>query len=60
MLDDLSTHTPAALYQTLPTSEGRFTRLEFPLHPMHASWLNMADIEVSVLRSQCRDRRTES
>ncbi|RWI99866.1 IS630 family transposase [Mesorhizobium sp.] len=62
VLDNLSTHTPAALYQALPPLEARriLRRLEFHYTPKHASWLNMVEIEIGVLRSQCLDRRIES
>jgi len=54
VLDNLSTHSPAALYQALPAS-----RLELHYTPKHVSWLNMVEIEIGVLRSQCLDRRIE-
>jgi transposase len=62
VLDNLSTHSPAALYQALPASEARriLKRLEFHYTPKHASWLNMVEIEIGVLRSQCLDRRIEN
>ena len=62
VLDNLSTHTPAALYQALPAEEARriLRRLEFHYTPKHASWLNMVEIEIGVLRGQCLDRRIES
>lgn len=62
VLDNLSTHTPAALYQALPAPEARriLRKLEFHYTPKHASWLNMVEIEIGVLRSQCLDRRIES
>jgi len=62
VLDNLSTHTPAALYQALPAQEARriLRRLEFHYTPKHASWLNMVEIEIGVLRGQCLDRRIES
>ena len=62
VLDNLSTHTPAALYQALPASEARriLRRLQFHYTPKHASWLNMVEIEIGVLRGQCLDRRIES
>jgi transposase len=62
VLDNLSTHTPAALYQTLPAPEARriLKRLEFHYTPKHASWLNMVEIEIGVLRTQCLDRRIDS
>jgi hypothetical protein len=62
VLDNLSTHTPAALYQALPASEARriLRKLDFHYTPKHASWLNMVEIEIGVLRGQCLDRRIES
>jgi transposase len=62
VLDNLSTHTAGALYQTFPADEARrvLRRLEFHYVPKHASWLNMVEIEISVLASQCLDRRIES
>lgn len=62
VLDNLSTHTPAAPYQALPPSEVRriLRRLEFHYTPKHASWLNMVEIEIGVLRGQCLDRRIDS
>jgi transposase len=62
VLDNLSTHTPAALYDTFAPEEARriLRRLEFHYTPKHASWLNMVEIEIGVLRGQCLDRRIES
>ena len=59
VLDNLSTHSPAALYQTFPPPEARriLERLEFHYTPKHGSWLNMAELEFSVLSRQCLDRR---
>ncbi len=59
VLDNLSTHSPAALYNAFPPAEARrvLRRLEFHYTPKHASWLNMVEIEIGVLRSQCLDRR---
>jgi transposase len=59
VLDNLSTHTPGSLYETVPAPEARrvLRRLEFHFTPRHASWLNMAVIEIGVLRGQCLDRR---
>jgi transposase len=59
VLDNLSTHTASALYQTFPAAEARrvLRRLEFHYTPKHASWLNMVEIEIGVLRGQCLDRR---
>jgi transposase len=62
VMDNLSTHSPSALYQTFPAPEARrvLRRLEFHYTPRHASWLNMVEIEIGVLRSQCLDRRIDS
>jgi hypothetical protein len=59
VLDNLSTHSPAALYQTFPPAEAfrRCKRLEFHYTPKHGSWLNMAELEFSVLDRQCLERR---
>ena len=58
VLDNLSTHSAGALYQAFPAAEARrmLRRLEFHYTPKHASWLNMVEIEIGVLRSQCLDR----
>ncbi len=55
VLDNLSTHTAAALYQTFPPAEARrlAAKLEFHYTPKHASWLNMAELELAVLARQC-------
>jgi DDE superfamily endonuclease len=57
--DNLNTHTPAALYAAFPPAEARrlARKLEFHHTPPHGSWLNMAEIELSVLGGQCLDRR---
>ena len=59
VLDNLSIHTETALYQTFPPAEARriLRRLEFHYTPKHASWLNMVEIEIGVLVSQCLNRR---
>ena len=59
VLDNLSTHTAGALYEAFPPCEARrvLERLEFHYVPKHASWLNMVEIEIGVLRGQCLDRR---
>lgn len=59
VLDNLNTHTPASLYATFPPDEAkRLTdKLEIHYTPKHGSWLNMAEIELSVLSRQCLDRR---
>jgi len=57
--DNLSTHKPAALYEAFEPVEARriLERLEFHFTPKHGSWLNMAEIELNVVNSQCLDRR---
>ncbi len=59
VLDNLNTHTGAALYQAFEPGEARciLRRLEFHYTPKHASWLNMVEIELSVLSRQCLERR---
>jgi hypothetical protein len=59
VLDNLNTHRPASLYEAYPPEEARciLRRLEFHYTPKHASWLNMAEVELSVLSSQCLNRR---
>jgi hypothetical protein len=54
-----STHTPASLYEAFAPAEAKrlADRLEFHYTPKHGSWLNMAEIELSVLAGQCLDRR---
>jgi len=57
--DNLNTHTPASLYRAFPPCEARrlLTRLEIHYTPKHGSWLNIAEIELSVFTKQCLDRR---
>jgi hypothetical protein len=57
--DNLNTHTPAALYTAFEPAEAKriWDRLEFHYTPKHGSWLNMAEIELSILSRQCLDRR---
>ncbi len=59
VLDNLNTHTPAALYATFAPAEARrlAAKLEFIHTPKHASWLNQAEIELAALTKQCLDRR---
>jgi hypothetical protein len=59
MSDNLNTHKPAALYEAFPPSEARriIEKLEWHHTPKHGSWLNMAEIELSVLHRQCLHRR---
>jgi transposase len=62
VLDNLSIHSAGALYDAFPAFEARrvLKRLEFHYTPKHASWLNMVEIEIGVLRSQCLDRRIDN
>lgn len=59
VLDNLSTHTAAAFYQTFPPEVARrlARKVEFVYTPVHGSWLNMVEIEISVLVRQCLKRR---
>jgi hypothetical protein len=54
MLDNLNTHSPASLYEVFPPAEAKALadRLEIHYTPKHASWLNIAEIELSVLVRQ--------
>ena len=59
VMDNLNTHGIASLYETFPAKEARrlAERLDIHYTPKHGSWLNMAEIELSVLKGQCLDRR---
>lgn len=59
VLDNLNTHTPRSLYKAFPPHEAKriLNRLEFHYTPKHGSWLNMVEIEFSVLSRQCLNRR---
>jgi DDE superfamily endonuclease len=59
VLDNLNTHGPASLYEAFTPAEARriLQRLEIHYTPKHGSWLDMAEIELSVLARQCLDRR---
>ncbi len=59
ILDNLNIHTPAAFYLVFEPEEARrlVNRFEFHFTPKHGSWLNMAEIELSVLSRQCLSRR---
>ena len=59
VLDNLSVHSAAALYQAFTPAEARriLSRLEFHFTPKHASWLNMVEIEIGVMITQCLGRR---
>jgi hypothetical protein len=59
VLDNLNTHTLGSLYEAFPPEEARRLAEKLELHytPKHGSWLNMAEIELSILRRQCLARR---
>jgi hypothetical protein len=59
VMDNLNTHSPASLYEVFPPAEAKrlADKLEIHYTPKHGSWLNMAEIELSVLSRQCLDRR---
>lgn len=58
VMDNLNTHTTASLYKTFPPEEAKrlADRLEIHYTPKHGSWLNIAEIELSVMTKQCLDR----
>ena len=62
VMDNLNTHRTASLYETFPAPEARriARRLEFHYTPKHGSWLNMAEIEFSVLSRSCLNQRLPS
>jgi transposase len=59
IMDNLNTHKPASLYEAFAPAEARrlLKQLEFHYTPKHGSWLNMAEIELSIVNRQCLDRR---
>ena len=59
VLDQLNTHSPASLYAAFPPAEAKrlADKLEFHHTPKHGSWLNMAELELSVLQRQCLRQR---
>lgn len=62
VMDNLNTHTPGSLYQRFEPKEAKrlWDRFEFVYTPKHGSWLNMAEIELSVLTNQCLNRRIDN
>jgi hypothetical protein len=60
--DNLNTHTTASLYGAFPAEQARALAMRLEIHytPVHGSWLNVAEIELSVLAKQCLDRRIGS
>jgi hypothetical protein len=61
VMDNLNTHTPGSFYETYSPEKGKalWDRFEFLYTPKHGSWLNMAEIELSVLTRQCLSRRID-
>lgn len=59
VLDNLNTHSPGALFEAFPPAEAAAidAKLEWVFTPVHGSWLNLAEVEWSVLRRQCLNRR---
>jgi hypothetical protein len=59
VMDNLNTHRPASLYEAFEPAEARrlMEKLEIHHTPKHGSWLNVAEIELSLLAGQCLDRR---
>ncbi len=59
VMDNLNTHKPASLYERFAPVEARriLRKLEFHYTPKHGSWLNIAEIELSIFSRQCLDRR---
>ncbi len=55
VMDNLNVHSPASLYEAFPPQEAKriADKLEIHYTPKHGSWLNMAEIELGVLRGQC-------
>src|SRR3977135_2556720 len=62
VMDNLNTHKLASLYEAFPPEQARRIAEKLEVHhtPKHGSWLNMAEIELSVLARQCLDQRLES
>lgn len=59
VMDQLNTHSPASLYEAFPPAEAKRLADKLEIHhpPKHGSWLNMAEIELSIVQRQCLDRR---
>jgi hypothetical protein len=62
VMDNLNTHNPSSLYEAFEPNEARALARRIDIHytPKHGSWLNIAEIELSVLSSQCINRRIDS
>jgi len=59
VMDQLNTHDPASLYEAFPPAEAKRIADKLEIHhtPKHGSWLNIAEIELSILSRQCLDQR---
>ena len=59
VIDNLNTHSKSSFYETFNKEEAEriLSRLEFHYTPKHASWLNVAEIEISAIDAECTDRR---
>lgn len=59
VMDQLNTHDPASLYEAFPPHEAKRIAAKLEIHytPKHGSWLNIAEIELSILSRQCLGRR---
>lgn len=62
VMDNLNTHHPASFYETFPPHEAKrlWDKFEFVYTPKHGSWLNIAEIELNVIHSQCLSRRIDN
>ena len=62
VMDNLNTHRPGALYETFDPARAKalWDRFEFVYTPKHGSWLNVAEVELSVMIRQCLNRRIDS
>lgn len=62
VMDNYTTHTPGAIYETFPPDQAKalWDRFDFMYTPKHGSWLNMAEIELNVLMGQCLNRRIDN
>lgn len=61
-MDNLNKHTPGSLYEAFSPEKAKelWDKFEFVCTPKHGSWLNMAEIELNVLTSQCLNRRIDN
>ena len=61
-MDNYNTHKPSSFYKTFSPEESKklWDRFEFIYTPKHGSWLNIAEIELSVIQTQCLNRRIDN